>query len=132
MVSIQVLATPIRGLRRSASVKPIALNMERAGARSRPSVMPRLRCLRSMRLRIHGERLQQRWCELRLRRWRKQEPRSLALLGMTNGQWCSDGNPRFARDDNHALEKRGPAAGGCQESAFQPQVPNWHDAYPGS
>jgi hypothetical protein len=24
------------------------LNMERAGARSRPSVMPRLRCLRSM------------------------------------------------------------------------------------
>src|SRR6202035_5705658 len=94
--------------------------------------------LRSMRLRIHGERLQQRWCELRLRRWRrpeprslallgmtngqcyeqlrlqrwrKQGPRSLALLGMTNGQWCSDGNPRFARDDNHALEKRGPAAG---------------------
>jgi hypothetical protein len=30
---------------------------------------------------------------------------------MTNGQWFSDGNPRFARDDNHALEKRGPAAG---------------------
>src|ERR1700720_364551 len=48
MVSIQVLATPISGLRRSASVNPMALNMERAGARSRPSVMPRLRCFRSM------------------------------------------------------------------------------------
>src|SRR5215469_7504668 len=48
MVSIQVLATPIRGLRRSASVKPMALNMARDGARSRPSVIPRLRCFRSM------------------------------------------------------------------------------------
>src|SRR5580700_989639 len=48
MVSIHVLATPISGLRRSSSVKPMALNMERAPARSRPSVMPRLRCLRSM------------------------------------------------------------------------------------
>src|SRR5271156_5632125 len=48
MVSIQVLATPISGLHRSASVKPMALNIERAPARSRPSVIPRLRCLRSM------------------------------------------------------------------------------------
>src|SRR5580704_8785898 len=48
MVSIQVLATPINGLRKSSSVNPMALNMERDGARSRPSVIPRLRCLRSM------------------------------------------------------------------------------------
>src|SRR5579864_4688330 len=48
MVSIQVLATPIRGLLKSASVKPMALNIERAPARSRPSVIPRLICLRSM------------------------------------------------------------------------------------
>src|ERR1700736_5823601 len=55
MVSIQVLATPINGRLRSASVNPMALNMERAGARSRPSVIPRLGCFRSM-----DERLQQR------------------------------------------------------------------------
>ena len=48
MVSIQVLATPMIGLRRSSSVKPMALSMARAGARSRPSVIPRLRCLRSI------------------------------------------------------------------------------------
>src|SRR5438046_3431596 len=48
MVSIQVFATPIRGRLRSASVNPMALNMERAPARSRPSVMPRLMCLRSI------------------------------------------------------------------------------------
>src|ERR1700683_1154475 len=58
MVSIQVLATAISGLRKSASVKPMALNMERAGARSRPSVIPRLRCLRSMISKIHEERLE--------------------------------------------------------------------------
>src|ERR1700756_417329 len=50
MVSIQVLATPIRGLLRSSSVNPTALNMERAPAREGPSVMLRLRCLRSIRL----------------------------------------------------------------------------------
>src|ERR1035437_2807936 len=48
MVSIQVLATPIRGRLRSASVNPMALNMERAPARSRPAVIPRLMCLRSI------------------------------------------------------------------------------------
>src|SRR5215831_2593922 len=48
MVSIHVLATPIRGRLRSASVNPTALYMERAPARSRPSVMARLMCLRSM------------------------------------------------------------------------------------
>ena len=48
MVSIQVLATPISGRLRSASVNPMALNMERAPARSRPSVIPRLMCLRSI------------------------------------------------------------------------------------
>src|SRR5579862_3220304 len=48
MVSIQVLATPINGLRRSESLKPIALNMARDGARSRPSVMAWLQCLGSM------------------------------------------------------------------------------------
>src|SRR5437764_5624829 len=48
MVSIQVLATPISGRARSASVKPTALNIERAPARSRPSVIPRLMCLRSI------------------------------------------------------------------------------------
>src|SRR5581483_11916431 len=57
MVSIQVLATPMRGLLRSASVNPIALNMERAGDRSRPSVMPRLRCFRSMILRDYDTRV---------------------------------------------------------------------------
>src|SRR5690242_7867495 len=39
MVSIHVLATPMIGLARSASVKPIAFSMARAGARSRPCVM---------------------------------------------------------------------------------------------
>lgn len=48
MVSIQVLATPIRGLVRSSLVKPIALNIERDPARSRPSVIKRLRCFRSI------------------------------------------------------------------------------------
>src|SRR5882672_571389 len=48
MVSIQVLATAIRGLARSESVKPTALYIARAPARSRPSVMLRLMCLRSM------------------------------------------------------------------------------------
>src|SRR5579862_3049073 len=52
MVSIQVLATPIRGLLRSSSVNPTALNMERAPARERPSVILRLRCLRSIGLEI--------------------------------------------------------------------------------
>src|ERR1700741_221994 len=48
MVSIHVLATPMRGRLKSASVNPMALNMERAPARSRPSVIPRLMCLRSI------------------------------------------------------------------------------------
>src|SRR5258706_10050291 len=48
MVSIQVLATPISGCRKSWSVKPMALNIARAGARSRPSVIKRLRCLGSI------------------------------------------------------------------------------------
>ena len=39
MVSIQVLAMPMMGLRRSSSVKPIALSMARAGARPGPWVM---------------------------------------------------------------------------------------------
>jgi hypothetical protein len=39
MVSIHVLATPMMGLARSASVNPMALSMARAGARSRPWVM---------------------------------------------------------------------------------------------
>src|SRR6185437_15498818 len=50
MVSIQVLATPINGLARSSLVKPMALNMERAPARWRPSVMSRLRCFGSIGL----------------------------------------------------------------------------------
>src|SRR5579863_3159632 len=48
MVSIHVLATPISGRLRSASVNPMALYMERAPARERPSVIPRLICLRSI------------------------------------------------------------------------------------
>src|SRR5450432_4508775 len=48
MVSIHVLATPIRGRLRSASVNPMALYIERAPARARPSVIPRLICFRSM------------------------------------------------------------------------------------
>ncbi len=48
MVSIQVLATAISGFARSSSVKPMALYMARAGAWSRPSVILRLRCFRSM------------------------------------------------------------------------------------
>ena len=39
MVSIQVLAMPMIGFFRSSSVKPMALSMARAGARSRPWVM---------------------------------------------------------------------------------------------
>src|SRR6202140_4488892 len=38
MVSIQLCPTPINGLARSSRVKPIACSMERAGARSSPSV----------------------------------------------------------------------------------------------
>jgi len=38
MVSIQVVATPTMGLARSSSVKPMALSMARAAARSGPSV----------------------------------------------------------------------------------------------
>src|SRR5213079_3381397 len=39
MVSIQVVATPTIGFARSSSVKPIALSMARAPARSGPSVI---------------------------------------------------------------------------------------------
>ena len=42
MTSIQVLATPIRGLRKSSSVRPVARSMARAGARSGPSTKVRL------------------------------------------------------------------------------------------
>ena len=38
IVSIHVVATPMRGLARSSSVNPTALSMARAGARSGPSV----------------------------------------------------------------------------------------------
>ena len=38
IVSIQVVPTPISGLARSSSVKPIALSIARAAARSGPSV----------------------------------------------------------------------------------------------
>jgi hypothetical protein len=38
IVSIHVFAMPISGLRRSSSVKPTALNIDRAPARSRPCV----------------------------------------------------------------------------------------------
>src|ERR1700686_3845148 len=93
MVSIQVLATPMSGLRRSASVKPMALNMDRAGARSRPSVIPRLRCFKSMEEGYNRDEIASRMVE---------------------------------------HEKRKPAAEFGQEAAFQLQVSNWHDAYPGS
>ena len=39
MVSIQEWATPMIGRARSSSVKPMPFSMDRAGARSRPSVM---------------------------------------------------------------------------------------------
>ncbi|MCG3159671.1 MAG: hypothetical protein JMDDDDMK_00685 [Acidobacteria bacterium] len=39
IVSIHICATPIIGLARSSSLKPMALSIERAGARSRPVVM---------------------------------------------------------------------------------------------
>jgi hypothetical protein len=39
MVSIHMCATPTIGLAKSSSVKPMALSIERAGARSRPFVM---------------------------------------------------------------------------------------------
>jgi hypothetical protein len=38
IVSIQVVATPMIGRARSSSLKPIALSMPRAAARSGPSV----------------------------------------------------------------------------------------------
>jgi hypothetical protein len=42
IVSIQVVATPISGFARSSSVKPTAFNIERAPARSGPSVIAAL------------------------------------------------------------------------------------------
>jgi hypothetical protein len=39
MVSIQVFAIPMIGFRKSSSLNPIAFNIDRAGARSRPCVM---------------------------------------------------------------------------------------------
>src|SRR6267154_2575480 len=70
MVSIQVLATPIRGLVRSSLVKPMALNIERDPARSRPSVIKRLRCFRSIGVKDYdraGERgsMRRHGCERR-------------------------------------------------------------------
>ena len=49
MVSTQVWATPTMGLLRSSSSKPMACNMARAPARSRPSYMVRLLCRLSCR-----------------------------------------------------------------------------------
>ena len=45
MVSIQVVATPISGLARSSSLKPVPRSIARAGARSGPSVSAALRRL---------------------------------------------------------------------------------------
>ncbi len=42
IVSIQVVATPMIGLARSSSVKPVPFSIARAGARSGPSVMAAL------------------------------------------------------------------------------------------
>jgi hypothetical protein len=47
VISFQELATPICGLRKSASVIPTARSMPRAAAFSRPSVTSRLRGLMS-------------------------------------------------------------------------------------
>src|ERR1700691_5103071 len=99
MVSIQVLATPISGLLRSASVKPMALNMERAGARSRPSVIPRLRCVRSIVIKFREERLQHELssrmdCHLE----RREGPWFLHALATEMVQ-ARTKIPRSARDD---------------------------------
>src|SRR5579885_2089464 len=48
MTSIQVFATPTRGLVRSSSVNPTALSIARAGARPGPSSRVRLLCVRSI------------------------------------------------------------------------------------
>src|SRR6185437_12659263 len=53
MVSIQVFATPISGFFKSSPLNPIALNMARAPARSRPSVILRLRCFESIRVKAY-------------------------------------------------------------------------------
>ncbi len=42
IVSIQVVATPMIGLARSSSLKPVPFSIARAGARSGPSVMAAL------------------------------------------------------------------------------------------
>src|SRR5258708_1662397 len=69
MVSIHVLATPISGLARSSLVKPIALNMERAPDRSRPSVISRLRCLGSIGLKDYDRaRERESWMNIALGR----------------------------------------------------------------
>ena len=47
IVSIQVEATPMIGLARSSSLKPMPLRYARAAARCGPSVRARLRCLTS-------------------------------------------------------------------------------------
>ena len=70
MVSIQVLATPISGLVRSSPVNPIALNMARDGARSRPSVIRRLRCFKSIGIKDYdraGESESREPCRIRKR-----------------------------------------------------------------
>ena len=42
-ISVQVLAMPTSGRRRSSSVSPVARSIARAGARLAPSVSPALR-----------------------------------------------------------------------------------------
>src|SRR6266436_1407320 len=79
MVSIQVLATPISGFVRSSPVKPMALNMARDGARSRPLVIRRLRCFRSIGLEDYdrGARKRKRGSKMFIRETqRKQSQKS--------------------------------------------------------
>src|SRR6266699_3411747 len=81
MVSIQVLATPISGLARSSLVKPIALNMERAPDRARPSVMRRLRCLGSISLKDYDRaRERESWMNIALGRTKRMRLRDAREL----------------------------------------------------
>src|SRR5579863_897425 len=72
MVSIQVLATPTRGWVRSSPVNPMALNMARDGARSRPSVIRRLRCFRSIGIKDYDSAVERESKELLIAEFAKE------------------------------------------------------------
>src|SRR5580700_8829970 len=142
MVSIQVLATPISGLRRSASLKPMALNMARAGARSRPSVIPWLRCLRSMAKDYNREK--DSWIKIRAARFREDRENGEPSLSDAKTAHRSAGSPtcmmltqeasRFCHDQTQPLSqgraRRLPGkAGGARRKRLPCRLPGPERGY---